>query len=69
MRSGDLQKMARIPAPVPDIMRASSTLMHRQTSEQRMRQFEKVFDHEDKHYPYKYYFSTEAAHMLDRRAK
>jgi hypothetical protein len=38
--------------------------MHRKTTPQSMRTFEKVFDHEDK-----YYFSTHEAHALDRRTK
>jgi hypothetical protein len=60
----DFEALAIPPHEVPDIMRAASTLMHRKTTPQSMRAFEKVFDHEDK-----YYFSTSEAHALDRRTK
>lgn len=60
----DWNAIAKPPHDVPDIMRAASTLMHRKTTPQSMRTFEKVFDHEDK-----YYFSTSEAHALDRRTK
>lgn len=60
----DWNAMATPPSEVPDIMRAASTLMHRKTTPQSMRLFEKVFDREDKHY-----FSTSEAHALDRRTK
>jgi hypothetical protein len=60
----DWNAIATPPSEVPDIMRAASTLMHRKTTPQSMRPFEKVFDQEDK-----YYFSTHEAHALDRRNK
>lgn len=60
----DWEKLATPPKPVPDIMRAASTIMHRKRTEQSMRAFEKWFDQEDK-----FYFSTMEAHMLDRRVK
>jgi hypothetical protein len=58
------EEFAAPPREVPDIMRAASTLMHRKTTPQSMRAFERVFDNEDK-----YYFSTSEAHALDRRNK
>jgi hypothetical protein len=60
----DWEAVAKPPHDIPDIMRAASKLMHRKTTPQAMRAFEKVFDNEDK-----YYFSTAAAHALDRRTK
>jgi hypothetical protein len=60
----DWNAIATLPAEIPDIMRAASALMHRKTTPQSMRTFEKVFDNEDK-----YYFSTHEAHALDRRTK
>jgi hypothetical protein len=60
----DWNAIAAPPKAVPDIMRAASALMHRETDPQRMSYFGRTFDNQDK-----YYFSTSEAHALDRRTK
>lgn len=60
----DWNAISKPPRPIPDIMRAAACIMYRKETEQAMRAFEKVLDHEDKRY-----FSGSEAHALDRRTK